>query len=87
MIAISVSGVLDHRHKDAVVRRLNRAPWYCAHDHVRCGEAKRDTSLERGWDEREVGYESALVLIGAATLSLVVRVLYQAQSVWRQQTP
>jgi hypothetical protein len=76
LIAISVIGILDHRHKNAVMGRTFDAPWYCEHQHVRCDEARQRQSVEDRWNARETGYQSALVVIAALTLLVAARGLY-----------
>ena len=77
MIAISLIAVLDHRHKNAVLYRLNDAPWYCANKHLRCDEAREAASTERRWNAREAGYKSSLAVIGTVSALLVGAALYR----------
>jgi hypothetical protein len=60
----------DHRHKTAVMLRLELSEWYCTHEGTRCGEggSKR---IERRWNERELGYETSAVVLACGAVVLL----------------
>jgi hypothetical protein len=60
---IGIAGVVDHQWKQARAERAEVAEWFCTHTGTRCGGASSN-GIEARWNEREVGYEIALVLFG-----------------------
>lgn len=58
----------DHWYKQRRLDRLEAAFWYCRHQGTRCGGPGRPAalSIERRWNERQVGYEIVVGLSAAA---------------------
>jgi len=79
VIAIAVTAVFDHRHKNAALLPRSDAAWYCEHKHVRCDEARQAASIESRWHARETGYKGAFVLISGVTVVLGAGALYRGQ--------
>jgi hypothetical protein len=61
---VGLVGVLDHWNKQARMNRAELAEWYCAHLGTRCGGAS-SARIEAHWNQRELGYEVAIVALGA----------------------
>ena len=68
--AISITAVVDHDHKKAVIRPLYGAGWFCAHRERRCGEAERADSIEARWNTREKIYKSSVAVLAGAIVAL-----------------
>jgi hypothetical protein len=69
---VALAGVVDHHTKQVRAERAEVGEWFCTHTGTRCGGASSNR-IEAQWNEREVGYEVALVLFGGAgAASLVV---------------
>jgi hypothetical protein len=69
---VVVAAQADHRHKQAVMNRLELSQWYCTHGGTRCGKGDPDR-VERRWNQREMGYKASVVVLacGAAALLAV----------------
>lgn len=68
---IGLTAIADHRWKQ---RRMNQAEvgeWYCAHIGTRCGGVS-SAGIERHWNERQLGYEIVVSVIGAAGVVVAV---------------
>jgi hypothetical protein len=66
---IGLIAIGDHRWKQ---RRINRAEvleWFCAHKGTHCG-GPSSHAIERHWNERQLGYEIAVIVIGVAAIAL-----------------
>ena len=64
----------DHRHKTAVMLRLELGEWYCVHEGTRCGEGSSER-IERRWNERELGYKTSSVVLACGAAVLLVGTL------------
>jgi hypothetical protein len=66
---VGLVAIGDHRWKE---RRSNHAQlleWYCVHERTRCG-GPSSVAIERHWNQREFGYELAVVTVAGAALAL-----------------
>jgi hypothetical protein len=70
---IGLAAIVDHRHKAARINRAEVAEWYCGHRGTRCGGAS-STKIEARWNQRQSGYEIAIVALGGFA---VVRFVYR----------
>jgi hypothetical protein len=76
-ILVGIVGYADHRHKSTEMQRADVAWWYCANDHVGCGDdaeavEHRADRIEASWQTRERAYTLLIGgLIGAAAMSLI----------------
>ena len=70
---IGVAAIIDHRNKQARIDRAHVAEWYCAHDGTRCGGPSSE-KIEEHWNERQEGYEIAVVALSGFAL---VRFVYR----------
>jgi hypothetical protein len=67
--ALGLLAIADHSWKQ---RRMNRAEvleWSCVHTETHCGGASSHV-LEGRWNERQLGYEIAVSVIGGAGIVL-----------------
>ena len=83
LLALVVGGIamMDHHLKQ---RRINRAEvlgWYCVHQGTQCGGPLPER-IERRWNERQVAYESAVVLL---TFAGVVCLIFTVASERRKR--
>ena len=58
-------GVLDHRHKAAVMNRLEVDEWYCMHDNTHCFAGNHSWDVERRWNKRETAYIAVIAAMAA----------------------
>jgi hypothetical protein len=66
---VGLAAIADHRWKQ---RRTNHAEileWQCVHEHTHCG-GPSSAAMERHWNERQLGYEVAVSLLGASAILL-----------------
>jgi hypothetical protein len=70
---IGVAAIVDHRWKQARIDRAHVSEWYCFHDGTQCG-GPSSSSIEKHWNERQEGYEIAVVALGGFAL---VRFVYR----------
>ncbi len=68
---ICVAAVADHRDKQSRIDRAEVAEWYCTHLGTRCGGPSSE-SIERHWNERQLGYEIAASVFGAFAIAIGV---------------
>lgn len=68
---IALAAIADHRWKQHRINRAEVDEWYCIHTGMRCGGAS-SAAIERHWNERQLGYEVAVSVLGAAGLALGV---------------
>ena len=66
---IGVGAIADHRNKSGRMNRAELLEWYCAHDGTRCG-GPSSAAIERHWNERQIGYEAAVVILGSTAILL-----------------
>ena len=79
--AISISAVVDHSHKNAMVRPLYGAGWFCAHQGRRCVEAGRADSIQARWHTREKIYKNSVTFLAGAIVALgVLRLVLSART-------
>jgi hypothetical protein len=71
---IGVAAIADHVKKQARMDRAEVGEWYCAHEGTRCGGPSSD-SIESHWNERQVGYEVAVSVLGAVGVVAFARAL------------
>jgi len=64
-------GYADETHKQAAMNRLELHQWYCVHRGVQCGAGDPDR-IERRWNERELGYQAALVALACGATGLLI---------------
>jgi hypothetical protein len=70
---VGVAAVLDHRHKQARMSRVEVAEWYCLNTGTQCGGAS-SRGIEHSWQIRQYAYEGAVaLLVGLAILSVGYR--------------
>ena len=62
---IGAAGVVDHTLKARHMNRAELSEWYCEHRQTHCGEPS-SSQLEDRWNQRERGYQIALLLVAAA---------------------
>ena len=72
--ALVLGGVAfaDHWWKQQRIDRAEVADWYCRHRGVDCGATSWRT-LEAHWQDRQVGYEIAVCLLGLAAVGTAAR--------------
>lgn len=76
-ILVGIVGYADHRHKSTEMQRADVAWWYCANEHVGCGQDSeavehRADHIEASWQTRERAYTLLIGgLIGAAAMALI----------------
>jgi hypothetical protein len=70
--AIGVAAIVDHRWKQARIDRAELSEWYCSHEGTRCG-GPSSSGIEARWNERQLGYEVAVVTLAAAATALALR--------------
>ncbi|HEY1370672.1 MAG TPA: hypothetical protein VGF23_26310 [Gaiellaceae bacterium] len=63
--------VLDHRHKNAVMYRLEVDEWYCSHTHTRCFSGRHSWDVERRWNTRESAYVGVIAAMGGLAMVTV----------------
>ena len=68
---IGVAAIVDHHWKTERADRLEVAEWYCIHLGTRCGGPSWET-VETRWNERQLGYEIAVGVLGAAGIGFFV---------------
>jgi hypothetical protein len=68
---IGAGAIVDHRLKDARTDQAEVAEWYCSHLGTRCGGAS-SAGLEARWNQRQLGYEIAVAVLGAAGVGLLL---------------
>jgi len=79
--AISITAVVDHSHKNAVVRPLYGAGWFCAHKGRRCVDARRADSIQARWHTREKIYRNSFTLLAGAIVTLgILRLVLSART-------
>ena len=79
--AISITAAVDHSHKNARVRPLDGAGWFCAHQGRRCVEARRADSIQARWHTREKIYRNSVTLLAGAIVALgVLRLVLSARA-------
>ena len=78
IVAISITAVVDHSHKTAMVRPLDGAGWFCAHQGRRCVEARQADSIQARWHTREKIYKGSVTLLAGGIV--VIGVLRLVQS-------
>src|SRR4051812_42252637 len=64
---IGVAAIVDHRWKNVRADRAQLSEWYCEHRNTRCG-GPSSGAIERHWNERQVGYEVAVVVLSSGAL-------------------
>src|SRR4051794_32253679 len=73
LICLGVAGVagfaavLDHHWKESRAHNAEVREWYCAHLGKRCAGPSSAT-IERHWNERELAYETLVVILGGGSL-------------------
>lgn len=65
--AIGVVAIADHRDKQRRIDRAQVGEWYCAHVGTECYGPSSE-KIERHWQERQWGYEIAVVALSAFAL-------------------
>jgi len=68
---IGVAAIVDHRWKQSRINHAELLEWYCQHRGTRCGGPSSE-SIEAHWNQRELGYEIAVVALGGLAVALVV---------------
>jgi hypothetical protein len=63
--SMAIVGVLDHRHKSAVMNRLEVDEWYCTHEGTHCASAHHSWDVERRWNKREAAYIAVIAAMAA----------------------
>ena len=84
---VGLVAIADHRHKSAAGDRAELAEWYCTHLGTRCG-GPSSAAIERRWNERELGYEVAVTILGlfgTANLLLGLRRRPRSEETSRQE--
>ena len=73
---IGLAAVGDHEWKTRRTNREELREWYCIHVHTQCGGrspaemARQWEEMERQWNQRQLGYEIAVVVIGGTAIAL-----------------
>lgn len=73
-LLLGLAAIVDHRNKTARSNRAELSEWYCTNTGTRCGGAS-SAAIERHWNQRELGYEVAVTLLGAFGAASVVRAI------------
>jgi len=60
--ALCAAAIVDHRDKEARLKRAHVALWICQHRGTQC-DSPSPSSIEAGWNRREVGYGVAVVVL------------------------
>ena len=69
-LAVAVTAIVDHRHKQRVEGAAQIEAWFCAHGRpARCDDFDL-VAYERRWEQRELAYEAGFFVLGASGLVL-----------------
>ena len=69
-LAVAVTAIVDHRHKQRVEGAASVEAWFCAHGRpARCQDFDV-VAYERRWEQRELAYEAGFFVLGASALVL-----------------
>ena len=68
---IGLAAIIDHTNKGARMDRAERLEWFCTHQGTNCGGPSSER-IENNWNERQWGYEIAVVALGGGALARVV---------------
>ena len=69
---IGLAAIADHRNKTARANRAQLGEWYCEHEGTHCGGPSSER-IEAHWQQRQVGYEIAVIGLGGFAILLFVR--------------
>lgn len=69
---IGLTAIADHRWKQRRINRAELSAWYCRNEGVLCG-GPSPFAMERHWNQRQVGYEIGVTLLGTAAALVAVR--------------
>jgi hypothetical protein len=69
--AVGTIAIVDHRLKQQRINHAELLEWYCVNQGTRCGGPDPDR-IERRWNERQVAYESTVVLLTLAGVVCIV---------------
>jgi hypothetical protein len=62
-LLVGLAAIADHHLKNERSDRAELAEWYCTHLGTRCG-GESSAGIEDGWNDRELGYEIAVGVLG-----------------------
>jgi hypothetical protein len=67
LLALMTGGIaiVDHHVKQRRIDRAEVLSWFCVHQGTRCGGPVPER-IEKRWNERQIAYESAVVLLTLA---------------------
>jgi hypothetical protein len=66
---IGLIAIGDHLWKQHRMNHAELLEWYCVNKGTHCGGPSSD-AIERHWNQRQLGYEVAVVVIGGAAVAL-----------------
>jgi len=67
---VAAIAIVDHGWKGRRINRAELRSWYCEHDSIYCG-GPSPVAMERHWNERQVGYEVAVVALAGFAVARV----------------
>jgi hypothetical protein len=68
---IGLAAIADHRNKNARSDSAELSEWYCQHEGTRCGGPSSER-IEAHWNQRQLGYEIAVSVLGATGIALFI---------------
>jgi hypothetical protein len=68
---VGLAAIADHRNKQSRIDNAEVLAWYCSHDRTHCGGPSYE-GIEAHWNERQLGYEIAVSVLGGLAILLFV---------------